>query len=524
MRTIRFLTVLLLIAALPAAAPLHLWAQEEKSLEDLFRNMPAPTGGRAQDASDNAAQTAGSAGGVKSAAAAAQSSWNLRGTQTLDYRLPVFRDTFSYTGVYLWPRLENLLTLSGGVGLFKVTSSWRATIWPAGTDAPAAIPISDPASLTVVPENNYISLGAGALSIDAGYFVQPWGAADGLNPTDNINPVDYTRSLTPESIPAFMLRLVYFPAPSVGLETVFEPYKQADLFPVSAADRIPALLFSASEVSVSQPPVEFSSAVLGGRMSFYTSAVDLSVSYLYDYDQYYTPVISYAGPANKTLTLERMRIHRFGADAKTTIGPFGLWAEACYSLTTDPALTSSAVRNPYLSWTLGTDASYGPAGTFYVNFQYSGRYVFGFYRNFYTDYPNGQPDPVRMGTDPAYAIQYYDRALSQSLGDENEAFLNTFALKLDFPFANGRWKPGLAASYLLPAGYDATQATRYGSLLLEPKISFAPADPVTISLGGELIFAWKKDAGSSNVTLDTADRLGMFHDRSSVYLTVSYAW
>ncbi len=522
MKPARFLAAIAVAVALLSMAPFAVWAQEEQSLEDLFKNIPAPSGGGESAAEGaNAGATPATAA---TAAATAQPLWNLRGTETLDYRLSVFRDSFSYSGVYLWPRLESLVTLTGGSGLLKVTSSWRATIWPAGTSAPGAISLSDPAALTIVPENNYISLGLGTLNIDAGYFIQPWGAADGLNPTDNINPVDYARSLTPESIPSFLLRLVYFPTPSIGIETVFEPVKQADLFPVSVTDRIPAALFSASEVSVSQPPTELSSAVLGGRVSFYTDAADLSLSYLYDLDQYYTPVITYAGPSNKTLTLERMRIHRFGADVKTTAGPFGLWAEACYSLTTDPSMTSSAIRNPYLSWTVGTDFNYGPSGALYLNFQYSGRYVFGYYRSFYTDYPNGQPDPIKMGTDPSYAIQYYDRALSQSLGDENEALLNTFALKADFPFADGKWKPGIACSYLLPVAYDATQATRYGSLLLEPKISFAPADPVTITLGSELIFAWKKDAGSGSITPDTTDRLGMFHDQSSVFLTVAYAW
>ena len=490
---------------------------EEQSLENLFNSIPAepsaPTGSARETTAKGAAATL-----------VGLSSWNLNGKQEVVYRVPLFRDPIDYLGLYLEPRIENIINLTATVGQLRVTSNWQINLWPLGTQLAGALPLAGSVTATVIPKDNFVSVGAGPLLFDAGYFVRIWGVADGLNPTDNINSVDYTQSLVPQAMPSLLFRLAFYPAPWTAIETIFEPYKQEDLFPVDPVSRIPQSLFSPSQVSVSNPPLSVSSSVIGARVAFYTPGVDFSVSYLYDIDQYYTPIVSYTSPLDKSLTLERLRIHRIGADARTTAGQFGLWIESCLSITTDPSMTDAAIRNPSIGLTAGGDVSYGPDGSFYLSLQYNGRYVFGFYDSFSTDYPLGQPDPLKLATDANYAIQFYDRALSQSLGDETEALLNTFALKADFPFDSGRWKPGVICTYLLPIGYDPSAGTRLGSLLLEPSLTYSPSSSVALSLGGQLIFAWTRPPGAGSVTLDTSDRLGMWHDQSNIYLKASYTW
>jgi len=490
---------------------------EERSLENLFNSIPADTNAPTETGGQSAVNDGNkTSGGL--------SSWNIKGKQDVVYRLPVFREPMNYLGLYIEPRIENFINLSATFGQLKMISNWQFNLWPLGTLTSGALPLAGSAAVTLIPKDNYVSIGSGPLQFDAGYFVRNWGVADGLNPTDNINPVDYTQSLVPEAIPSLLFRLAFYPSSSVAVETIFEPYKQEDLFPVDPVSGIPQSLFASSEVTVSEPPLSVSSSVFGARVAFYTPGVDFSVSYLYDIDPYYTPVVSYTSPTDKRLTLERLRIHRIGADAKTTVGSFGLWIESCLSITTDPSMTDAAVRNPYVSLTAGGDVSYGPDGAFYLSVQYSGRYVFGFYDSFYADYPQGQPDPLKFATDPNYAIQFYDRALSQSMGDEAEALLNTVAVKADFPFDSGRWKPGVICTYLLPVGYDVSQGTRLGSLLLEPNLTYSPSSSVALVLGGQLIFAWTRPPGSSSITLDTSDRLGMWHDQSNIYLKASYSW
>jgi hypothetical protein len=187
-------------------------------------------------------------------------------------------------------------------------------------------------------------------------------------------------------------------------------------------------------------------------------------------------------------------------------------------------MTSFSVRNPSISWTAGSDVSYGPGGAFYLNFQYTGRYIFNYDRSFYADYPGGAPDPRLLATDSTYAREYYARALSQSLGDQTEGFLSGFILKSDFPFSNGKWKPGFIAAYYLPFLYDSAQSTRYGSLVLRPSVDFVPSDSTTLGIGSELIYAWKKETGSKSIVIDTADRIGRWNDQSNIYLEVDIKW
>ena len=91
-----------------------------------------------------------------------------------------------------------------------------------------------------------------------------------------------------------------------------------------------------------------------------SGAFDIAASYIYDIDQYYTPEIQVekyqilnkdtkvnppltaeqlkgSFPSSvygiKNITLKRNRIHRIGLDAKTVIDRFGIWGEACLSVT-----------------------------------------------------------------------------------------------------------------------------------------------------------------------------------------------
>ena len=518
---------LLALLGLAVFLPPRFASAQEGSLEELFKDMPPAAGA---PAGSGAAHREGAAAGSPQeapAAAPAATQWSLSGEQSSTYHLPILRDPLDYSGVLLSPSVVNELRLGASVGGVKMVSDWRVSLWPLGappTASNAALLAAGPAQITLAPRDNYLEVGSGTLFLQAGSFVDSWGAADGVNPTNNINPVDYSRVLAPESLPSLLVRAVYYPVRPLSLEGVFEPYKGQDLFPVSVLASIPASLFPSSEITVRNPPLDLASAVYGAKVTYYGAALDLSVSYLNDIDPYYTPDIAYTSYVDRSLTLVRKRIQRFGADAKSSIGSFGVWVEACYSLTQDPGMTSSSIRNPFLSWTAGSDVNYGPGGAFYLNFQYTGRYIFGYDRSFSADYPGGAPDPVKLATDPAYATEYYARALSSSLGDQTEGLLSGFILRSDFPLANGRWTPGLTSAYYLPSLYDWSGEIRYGSLVLEPRIDLVPSDAVTLTLGSQLIWSWKRDVGSTTIALDTADRIGMWHDQSNVYTKLDLKW
>lgn len=305
------------------------------------------------------------------------------------------------------------------------------------------------------------------------------------------------------------------------------------------------------------------------RANFFSGPIDFSFMYAYDIDQFYTTSLSLeqyaaltqamvdaavesavddavargvipgaASAATKAglkasipkdvcrisaIDLTRARAHRFGADMKTTIGPCGVWAEVCYSLTEDPGNTSSRIRNPYFDWTAGFDLSYGPDDQWYINVQYTGCFVHNYDDRFYTDYAGGLPDPLQA-SNTSYMADYYYRAFTQKFGNQYEGLTHGIALKANWPLFNDALIPSVAASYFFPMIYDTKEKTRYGRGIVMPEVKWNINDALSLSLGANIYFAFKKDAGSSAIAIDRDDPIGMFYDDSSAYLRFTYAW
>jgi len=487
----------------PAAAGA---AWDDTNLDAVLEDMTVPP------AAGETTRGAPSAAGVEDAAPA----FRLEGVLQPELHVPLLKNHQDFNGYFKAPKVLNELGLSYQQGDLSLESRWALDLVmpPGGKQADL---------LDARPRQNALSWNPPGWKFGFGYQIFKWGTSDEMNPTDNLNPKDYRRAILEViSIPVLSASATAYLSERFALDAVYIPYAQSYNFPVDVADQIPPSLFAPAEISEVQPPFTAESAVAGARLNLY-STWDLSASYVYDFDPYFTPVIRYGSPLDKSLDLVRERIHRFGLDAKTTLDRFGVWLEACYSLPRGATGGSPARRRPFLSWTLGTDFNYGPGDEFYVNFQYAGTYVVGFDAGFFRDYPGGLPDPLRM-LDPAYAERYLYRALTQRLGDQNEQWLHRFILKLDWPLAHREWTPSFVAVYDLPAGYDRAEKVRYGSLLLNPEIVYAPRDAFQVALGAEWFGAWQKPAGSDRIVNDDSDRLGRFQGDSNLYLEVRYSW
>jgi hypothetical protein len=173
--------------------------------------------------------------------------------------------------------------------------------------------------------------------IGAGFQYYSWGKADGLNPTDNINPRDYSYGASSEKIPVLSLGVNFYPVNWFSMEAVYVPYYQRSIFPKDMAEELKSMNafkrksastgLSNSElieqitnmngddagkkalaminlsridsslvrnVSYKYNDFDFKTPIAGGRLNFNTKAVDFSFSYLYDYDKFPTPVIKLA--------------------------------------------------------------------------------------------------------------------------------------------------------------------------------------------------------------------------------------
>ena len=402
---------------------------------------------------------------------------------------------------------------------------------------------------------NYVSWAPEGWKFSAGYQNFFWGVADKKNPTDNLNPRDYTVGINPDKIPVLSADAIWYPSDHLSLEGVFLPVAQDSIYPADLVGRagegfaelaagysaeyaskysaLKALGYggiSSEDLGAESIALYPENSIAGGKLSFHSAALDASVSYLYDLDPLYTPVVNeatstylgaYTVPTNLTISFERERVQRFGLDAKTTVGEFGIWTEACYSLTKNTGASDDyEYRRSQLDYVLGADFNFGKNDSGYVNLQYFGTWIPGYDDTFYEDSLAGKI------TDPALAIE---RALTESMGLDTEGLLQGATVDVKYELANGVFTPQLTAVVAVPFDYDemnelGQSVKRYCSVALNPELDVQPIDSFHIYVGANLAYAWRK-VGGGDVELDTStDKIGVYTADNNVYIKFLYKW
>jgi hypothetical protein len=547
------------MAANPAV-PTHLAAEENSA--DLFADIETP-----------AAETPG-----------VESSLTISGEESLTVPIPADPENWNFGSEERSPVFSNLMGLEYRLGDAKFLSEWHADLGGYGAAGAGTDPWTD--LLRITPGENYLSWAPGAFKFALGYQIFSWGPADGLNPTDNINPRDYSVGVQSSKIPILAAAATWYPASSVSLDAVYVPHEQRDIFPADVAAEIPAAAFygynlelSAAQIvelaaaiaadppnqvtiiaqylyanaaDIQRVPVPFDRSVnetrladdpsaflAAGKLNFHGTVLDASLSYLYDIDPFYTPTITTAaytvnetgmplGPIGtfyriSSISLERKRIHRIGFDLKGSVGPIGFWLENAWSQNPDWKVDSYTARSPGLSSVLGLDANWGPENAFYANVQAMVQWYPWFDKSFGTDYAGGLPDSTGIA-DQAYMEEYYYRSFTQRLGGQTEGLNVGASLALKFPFAGDVVTPTLAAAYVMPFEYDDASVTRFGSLVLNPEIDIMPMDSFHIVIGASLDFAWVKSKSDGSISLDRTDNVGMYTPDNRVYIMARYVW
>ena len=231
-----------------------------------------------------------------------------------------------------------------------------------------------------------------------------WGTADKLNPTDNLNPydlediLDFGRHRGSDAI-----NLNYYFNNNFSLQGVYIPIFQPANMPIGIYANA---LTPEMELPQGMVLNEFSDTILmprynlaqsstaGLKFKGFVKGVDFSLSYVWGYDglpfatrNTFIPVDAFGG-ININSQLSFSRTHIFGVDMATSIGGFGLWAEAAafmpdknvimtndfsafypsspVPVTMDSLLLDSS--EPYVRFVLGGDYNFSDGS--YLNFQY----------------------------------------------------------------------------------------------------------------------------------------------------------
>ena len=459
---------------------------------------------------------------------------SLSGSHEAGFHVPVMPTASNYDTEIKAPALHNDFGVEVQDRNVKLVSHWEFDLLQRQSDAENNDQRGTWNTLSRIrPLENYISWSPDSFKFAVGYQIYAWGVADKRNPTDNLNPRDYTTGINADKIPVLSADAIWYPSDSLAIEGVYIPFEQSDRWPADYKDAITGSSLSAlgaTDKAVSYGSLSYSSrsAIPGAKVSYRSKAADLSVSYVYDIDQYYTPDITtvfYPGTGYvvKSIELERKRIHRFGADAKTTLGKFGLWLEAAYSRTENAGSDDYSVRKSKLDYTAGLDTNFGPNDSYYVNFQLVGSWIPGYDSDYGSDYSYATGfNPTKLG-DRAYMLEFYQRSTVNGLGFDNQGYLQGATMNLKFDLMNSLLTPQVTAAYMVPFNYDDSRTKRLGSLALNPELDIMPIDSFHIKLGADLFYAWIKEDGTVRLD-DEHDMIGIYTPSNNVYIKVSYKW
>ncbi len=230
-----------------------------------------------------------------------------------------------------------------------------------------------------------------------------WGKADKLNPTDNLNPDDFTDFFDfGAKVPSWAVKIDYpLIEDGLGLSLVFLP----GLVPVSmprfvefpfgggganlAGGLPPGMAIAGQTDFVATPEHDLEHSMQAVKLGGTLFTVDWSLSYFHGYDDIPIPTdirVRSESPTEATVAtrMEYPEMQVIGADMAGELFTVGWWAEAAVFLpeevhtttttptgptTTETKDTVALSDEPYVKYTLGLDYTFS-WGT-YVNLQYS---------------------------------------------------------------------------------------------------------------------------------------------------------
>lgn len=206
-----------------------------------------------------------------------------------------------------------------------------------------------------------------------------WGTADKLNPTDNLNPDDFSDLVNfAEKIPTWALTGNYYLG-DITLTGVWLPSLTPVLLPRHGADLFLGSQASEFQDTLALPAQRLDKSMFAFKISGNLGKWDYSVSYFNGYDD--IPILTgvkIKSPTNAKLYLNFPKMQVVGADFATELSGVGLWGEGALFLpkkvitrTVLGQLTRYKVAlkdKPYFKFTLGGDYTF--PGGWYFNSQW----------------------------------------------------------------------------------------------------------------------------------------------------------
>lgn len=283
-----------------------------------------------------------------------------------------------------------------------------------------------------------------------GKQIVPWGRADGINPTDNLTPRDYTVMLPFEEDQRFgttALKVDTYLSQEYSLSVFTTPFFTPSKIPLS----------DDSTVIEMRPASDLSNSEIGIRLNKVGGDLDWSASYFRGFSLLPNMRFISSTPMGPILELHYPRITVLGADFARNYGRFGFRGEVAYVDSADDHGEDPTVKNPYLFWIAGVDRTFFE--NLNVNLQFFQRRV-RYFRN-----PEDIADPLEHSV----AIQ------NAIIDGERDRISNGISFRV-----SNKWLHDTLEAELFCV-YNLTRNDRFW----RPLLSYAFDDHWKGTLGGE---------------------------------------
>jgi hypothetical protein len=233
--------------------------------------------------------------------------------------------------------------------------------------------LSDQSRNRVYVKESYLDLTLKALSFRFGKQIISWGKGDAVNPTNNLNPVDYSDILDTdnETIGVFGVNSKVYLSSDFTIQGVFIPVFQSNIYSTDYSSRwflnpvdiftmqYPVAKYSASFSPSELPKNDLSNAQYAVKFDVTIKGWDFSANY-YD-GTYHSPSYNYIVTpiTNDSVTIQidskYFGVKTIGFDFTTSLLGFGIRGEAAYYIPEG----YDKMKTNYLRYVIGLDKSIG---------------------------------------------------------------------------------------------------------------------------------------------------------------------
>lgn len=287
--------------------------------------------------------------------------------------------------------------------------------------------------------------------IRLGKQIVAWGRADGLNPTDNLTPRDYTVLLPFEEdqrFGTFALKSDFYVDTERTLTFFTTPFFEPSKLPRPASSSGPA-------IEETKPAKTLANSVLGVKLNTTGTTIDWSMSYYHGFSL--LPALRLSTSAN-ALEFHYPEIDVLGADVAVNSGRYGFRAEAAYIRPQSSTQDAFVPMRPYFFLVAGVDRTFFE--NLNLNLQWVWRLVQG-YRNF-----NDIVDSLQ------HTAAVYNTV---TFGQQNRSN-HGITMRLSDKWLNDTF----AAELLTIANFDPT------NFYVRPLVSYEITDHLKASVGADL--------------------------------------